>query len=179
MAICLYGSSHQDIFICINHFETFLKIPFLLLSEIIAGKAIMRSLEWPHLSPLQAVHSHQSLWTFIPYLAMRLPPSYSDPTPYKILSQHLVFPPSGDSCSSIHSTLLLCCVWTLCQISQDFLFPHPNDFWIINPLLPLEFSQDFQASASQITFDVKVELGLNSWVYRGQFTIRWEVNVFL
>lgn len=128
MAICVCGSSHQDICICIIHSETFLRSHSCFLFKIIAGKAIMCSLEWPHLSPLQAVHSHQSLWTFIPYLAMRLPPYFSNLSPYKSSTQFIALPtlgiPSISLETHIHPSILPS---YSVQSPRTFLCLDPND----------------------------------------------------
>lgn len=63
------------------YFEILLRSYSCFLAKIIVGKAIICSLEWPNLSPLQAVFSRWSLWIFRPYLVIRLPLSPSPPPP--------------------------------------------------------------------------------------------------
>lgn len=120
---------------------------------MIAGKAIMCSLEWPNLSPLQVVHSHWSLWTFIPYLAMRLSPSSSDPPPSRpqhtsFPSQHLVFSPSHWRLMFTRSCYPPPPLWmifvsnlpgpycALTRMISELLIPfcHWNSLWIAKPV---------------------------------------------
>lgn len=111
----------------------------------------MCSLEWPDLSLLQVVHSQWSPWTVIPlrwdYL---LPPSTFPPSKAQHTSfpnQHLVFSPSHWRLMFTRSCYPLSPFVDDLSVKspRTLVCSHPNDFWIINPILPLEFSMDCQA----------------------------------